>query len=205
MMHKWTFEHCVTQCVRLCVWRDYIVYSLNMIPTPPTSSGDILHLSLCYWLAWFHLQSLLWRAPSLRSGKPASDTEITEMGLLTKRTPTVDSQCQSTINDRHSRTLNIPYITSCCLIVRVPQMHSDLSISEQRHAYSFLFITELGANSLIYRANFPLFDSLIWYTPIEPFFQTPSIVYGFFFHHGRETKRRPALPPAWDALLISMQ
>lgn len=36
-----------------------------------------------------------------------------------------------------------------------------LSISEKRHAYSFLFITELGANSLIYRANFPLFDSLI--------------------------------------------
>lgn len=34
-------------------------------------------------------------------------------------------------------------------------------IRKKRHAYSFLFITELGANSLIYRANFPLFDSLI--------------------------------------------
>ncbi len=86
--------------------------------------------------------------------------------------------------------------------------HSPFGIGKKGHSNSILFITELGANSLIYRANFPLFDTLIWYTPIEPFFQTPSIVYGFFppsTHHRRETKRKPAQPPACDALLISMQ
>lgn len=46
---------------------------------------------------------------------------------------------------------------------------------------------------------------LIWYTPIEPFSQTPSIVYRFFWALlGRETKADPEKPRAYEALLISM-
>lgn len=45
---------------------------------------------------------------------------------------------------------------------------------------SFFLLVNLEENSLIHRPNFFLFDMLIWYTPIEPFSQTPSIVYRFF-------------------------
>lgn len=56
------------------------------------------------------------------------------------------------------------------------------SFKKKNFFYPCHSITELEANSLIYRANYPppFFDSPIWYTSIESFFQTPSIVYGFF-------------------------
>ena len=52
--------------------------------------------------------------------------------------------------------------------------------SPPRRSFSLSISLNLEKNSLIHRANFPFSDTLIWYTPIEPFAQTPSIVYGFF-------------------------
>lgn len=60
-----------------------------------------------------------------------------------------------------------------------------------------LWLWTWSKNSLIHRANFAFSDTLIWYTPIEPFCQTPSIDYRFFLALlGRETKAGPEKPRA---------
>ncbi len=103
---------------------------------------------------------------------------------------------------------------ACCSIYYIPCLKEGYGCTpftiwhRQKRTFQFHSIYHwTWSNSLIYRANFPLFDTLIWYTPIEPFFQTPSIVYGFFLLYPPQkgNKRKPAQPPACDALLISMQ
>lgn len=74
-----------------------------MIPPPPTSYGT--YYTSHYATDWpdFIEKAFCEEHHPSAPLNLQSDTEITEIGLLTKRTPTVDSQCHSTINDRDSR------------------------------------------------------------------------------------------------------